>query len=1014
MTFTSDEFFPFGVLLKDFRARKQLTQQQLADAVGVHRHAISRWEHGDVLPQSKTLVLEMARRLGLDGQETCQMLEASLTALAPHWLVPWPRNPLFTGRQQVLAILSAQLGVDRVAALSPSFALHGLSGVGKTQVALEYVYRHTLEYSAVFWIEAGSEALILSSLWRVAEVLHLLEPGERDAQRMIPAVQRWLSAHSQWLLIWDGVEDLSVLDRFLPSVRQGALLITTRCQALGTFARGLDLCPMGREEALLLLLRRAKMLEAEATCEQLRQLAACKPEVYAAAAELVAALGGLPLALDQAGAYLEETHCGLPAYLDLFGSRRAVLLLQRGERAAQHPASVAATLRCSVEATARRHPAIRDLLAVCALLQPEAIPEELFRQGAGHLGVSLETVGSDPLEWDRVIAIACEYSLLARQAEARTLSVHRLVQAVLQDTMTEAEREQWTRRLLAALNALFPEVTCDSWERCERLLPHALGCTAGHYAPATAPADLAELLRKAADYLRERAQYRRAERLYRRALQLRERAAETAPGGLAAVLGGLAMLCAERGKPRQAQVYYQRALQLQEQAPQADRLACARLFCGLACLLGRQGCFEQAETFYRQALQIQEHLPGFDHPLAAAALDGLADLSLSQGRYEQAETLYRQALQMRERMLPPAHPDLAASLYGLAALSQEQGGYRQAETLFLRALQLWEQVPGLTHPRVAAPLYRLAQIYTEQGRFEQAEALHRQALQIREQALGPRHPDVAFSLGGLAGLSLHRGHLEQAEALGKLALQIWERLPGSHPEAGSLLGTLGSVYARQGKYERAEALYRRAWQLWERATGPQQPAPAAARILNGLAALALVQEECGRAESLYRQALQLCECRQDLYRPERAETLYDLALLSHWQGALEEARVYAERALQVRLQVLGEAHPQTMAARVLLARLLPEAVETQTERAFVCATDPVQGFVQACCELSPLAWCRIGELWRAYEQWAVCVQRHVPLSRRAFAAQLKARGCRVDRTNTARIWRGIRLVAKTP
>jgi tetratricopeptide (TPR) repeat protein/transcriptional regulator with XRE-family HTH domain len=1011
MTFTDDEFFPFGPLLKDLRTRRHLTQQQLADAVGVHRHAISRWEHGDVLPQNKTLVLELARRLGLNDQETCRILEASLTALAPHWLVPWPRNPLFTGRQQVLETLFAQPGIDQATALAPSFALHGLSGIGKTQIALEYVYRHTLQYSAVFWIEAGSEVQILSSLSRIASVLHLREQGERNPHWMVPAVQRWLSTHSQWLLIWDNVEDLSVLDRFLPSVRQGTLLITTRCQALGTFARGLDLCPLGREEAMLLLLRRARMLEAEATCEHLRQLAACRPGVYAAAAELVATLGGLPLALDQAGAYLEETHCGLPAYLDLFRSRRAVLLQQRGGGASQYPASVATTFRRSVEATTRRHPAIRDLLSICALLQPEAIPEELFRQGAGYLGAPLEAVGRDPLEWDRVIAIACEYSLLSRQAEARTLSMHRLVQAVLQDTMTEAEQKQWSRRLLSALNALFPEVTCDTWERCERLLPHTLGCAAGRCDLSVQREDLAELLRKAADYLRERAQYARARRLYQRALLLRERAPETAPGALATLLGGLAMLCAERGKPRQAEEYYQRALRLQEQVPQADQLARARLCYGLASLLCRQGRFEQAETLYRQALQVLDDLPGCEHSLVAAALDGLADLYTNQGRYEQAEALYRRTLQIRERMLPAAHPDLAASLHGLAVLSQEQGRYRQARALFQRALQLWEQAPGLVHPRVAATLYRLAQISTEQGCFEQAEVLHRQALQIREQALGARHPDVAFSLSGLAGLSVHRGHLEQAETLGKLALQIWERLPGScHPEASSLLETLGTVYARQGKYERAEVLYRQALQLWELAGGPEHPAPAAARVLNGLAKLALARAQCGQAESLYRRALEVCEYQRDLYRPERAEALYDLALFYHWQGAFGEARTFAERALQVRLQVLGNGHPQTMAARVLLARLLPDTAEA----APACAPDPLQGFVETCCELYPLAWCRIGELWRAYEQWAVCVQKRVPLSRRALAAHLKARGCLVDRTSTARIWRGIRLVTKTP
>ncbi len=82
--------------------------------------------------------------------------------------------------------------------------------------------------------------------------------------------------------------------------------------------------------------------------------------------------------------------------------------------------------------------------------------------------------------------------------------------------------------------------------------------------------------------------------------------------------------------------------------------------------------------------------------------------------------------------------------------------------------------------------------------------------------------------------------------------------------------------------------------------------------------------------------------------------------------------------------------------------------------AFPSANDPLQEFLDACCELHPLAWCRISELWHTYEQWTASCQGRVPLPRRAFAAQIKARGCRTDRTSAARIWRGIRLVNKNP
>lgn len=166
MTMT-DTDFSFGALLKTLRKRQHLTQQRLAETVGVHRSTLVRWEQGDFLPQSKAIVLELARHLYLDEQEVRQLLEASLTALAPHWSVPFPRNPYFTGREEILEALHTHLGGRQAIALTQSAALHGLGGVGKTHIALEYAYRHALDYRAVFWIGAETEEQIVSDLLHI-------------------------------------------------------------------------------------------------------------------------------------------------------------------------------------------------------------------------------------------------------------------------------------------------------------------------------------------------------------------------------------------------------------------------------------------------------------------------------------------------------------------------------------------------------------------------------------------------------------------------------------------------------------------------------------------------------------------------------------------------------------------------------------------------------------------------------------------------------------------------------
>jgi len=490
----------FGEMLRAYRKRKRLTQKQLAQVLETHTNTISSWELGTYLPQTRGLVLELARHLGLNDQETRQLLEASLTALSPYWHLPSPRNPFFTGRQDILETLHQCLSTHQA-----SYVLHGLGGIGKTQIAVEYAYRHAQEYTAIFWIGAETPESITSSFLSIATLLGLPERQVSDQGRIAPAVRHWLSTHRQWLLIWDNVEDLDLLSSSLPPARQGAMLFTTRRQTLGTLAQGVELQPMMEEEGSLFLLRRARLLAPTAPLEQLKQLAQRTPFEYAAARELVAAMDGLPLALDQVGAYVQETPCSLADYLKLYQTRGAELLKRRGEVVIDHPALVVTTWSISFEKVEQANAAAAALLRVCAFLHPDAIPEELFVEGAALLGERPGPVAADAFLWHEAIRAASAYSLLKRNTEEHTLSLHRLVQAVLRERMSEQERELWQQRAIRMLNACFPEVTPDTQRQCERLRPHVLACAAAMPAQARGR-DLAEVLRKAADSLGEHGQ----------------------------------------------------------------------------------------------------------------------------------------------------------------------------------------------------------------------------------------------------------------------------------------------------------------------------------------------------------------------------------------------------------------------------------------------------------------------------------------------------------------------------
>lgn len=224
----------------------------------MHRHAVSRWEQGEVLPASKAIVLEIAHCLHLTDSEARLFLEASLTAPASLWAVPLPRNLLFVGRAEVLEVLHTHLRIGIGGTSPQAVALHGLAGVGKTQTVLEYAYCHALEYAATFWINAETEESILGSFAALARLLKLPVQLIHKQEDVVALVLNWLSIHRDWLLVFDNVENRELVAGFVPSSRHGSLLFTTRLPTLGTLASSLELQSLSLEESMRVLLKRAE------------------------------------------------------------------------------------------------------------------------------------------------------------------------------------------------------------------------------------------------------------------------------------------------------------------------------------------------------------------------------------------------------------------------------------------------------------------------------------------------------------------------------------------------------------------------------------------------------------------------------------------------------------------------------------------------------------------------------------------------------------------------------------
>jgi tetratricopeptide (TPR) repeat protein len=632
------------------------------------------------------------------------------------WNVP-PRNDAFTGREQILTDLRADLETKS------KQALFGLGGVGKTQIAAEYAYRHREDYRAVLWSFADSEQSLRGGFAAIATLLDLPEKDSAEQAKATGAVKSWLEQNQSWLLVLDNADDPALLKPFLPQQASGHVLVTSRAHTFHTLGilSPREINVLSKDEAREFLLRRTG-----------KDVKSKSPGADALAKEL----GYLPLALEQAGAYIQETGASFESYLASFKKQRLKLFEKQkpvlgNDAKEQQKRTITTTWSLNFADIKKQSPASADLLRLSAFLAPDAIPLELLEQGGGELterlAVKLADMADNPLVLDELLRPLLRYSLIRRDEQKRTYSIHPLVQEVVREGLSKKEQKAWAERTVRALNAAFPNVDkFENWTACDRFLPHALACAAFINAFSLESLEESLLLNRAGYYLYQRAEYAQVEPLYRCALAIDEKAFGPEHWETATDLNNLAELYRSQGRYPEAEPLYRRALAIDEKVLGPEHPDTATNLNNLALLLEGQGKPADAEPLFRRALVIREKALGPEHPDTASSLNNLAVLLKNQGKPTEAEPLNRQALAIREKALGAEHPDTGQSLNNLALLLADQGKPSEAEPLYRRALAVHEKALGLEHPRTVRVRNNLIWFYRKQGRNAEADALEKE------------------------------------------------------------------------------------------------------------------------------------------------------------------------------------------------------------------------------------------------------------------------------------------------
>jgi tetratricopeptide (TPR) repeat protein len=644
------------------------------------------------------------------------------------------RNRHFSGRGELLEQLHARLQAEMAAAVVPTGAVHGLGGVGKSQLALEYAHRFASDYDVIWWVPAAqptSATAALATLARRLGVEELADQGE-----MVAGLFDLLRSRDRWLLVYDNAERPERLAGLLPPGGGGQVLVTSRWSAWGRQASSLQVNVLARGESIAFLRKRTGA-DDQATLDGLAEL-----------------LGDLPLALEEAAAYLEETRVGLGEYLGLVRDRARELfgLDQPAEDEHGDQRRVGTVWSLSLDRVHREAPAAEALLNLCAFLAPDHIPRGLPREQPPLLPEELARAVSDPLVYNRTLAVVGRYSLATVGSTA--VAMHRLVQAVIQARLGQEGERHWAEIGVRLLRAGFPNESWEvaTWPTCERLLPHVLAATGHAERLGVAGEQAGWLLDRAANYLHERGQYRQARPIAERALRVTEVA-------LGPVHPEVAWRCD-----------------------------------ALGAVLRRLGDLEGARVQLERAVAISEAALGPDHPQVATWRSGLGSVLRHLGDLDGARAQLERAVATGEAALGPDHPDVAAWRGSLGLVLRDSGDLEGARVQLERAVAISEAARGPDHPAVAAGRGNLGSVLRALGDLDGARVQLERAVAIGEATLGPGHPHVATSRGDLGLVLWDLGDLAGARVQVEQALAISEAALGpDHPTVATIRGKLNNV-----------------------------------------------------------------------------------------------------------------------------------------------------------------------------------------------------------------------------
>ena len=799
--------------------------------------------------------------------------------------LPMGRNKDFVGREKELTHLEESLKKGTSSAITNT----GMGGVGKSQLALEYAYRHETEYEMIYWIRSEQEATIKTDLRALGLEMGIAEDFLKD-DNVISTMKNALEKRKGWLLVFDNAEDPQLLQNILP--QGGHILITSRNP---NWEKAVAVDVFSKEEALSYL-------------QKISGLSGQDEELNLLAEEL----GYLPLALTQAGAYIRRQQIDVSTYRTAFKEGQKQLLSQKEKG---YPGSVATAWLLSMEKITQEDPNAFKLLNICSYLAPDKIPEEFLE---AWLKEKVHTTG---LDFQDALRILESYSLIEQKVDQKEgshkkwISIHRLIQTVTQDECAPAA-DQTIELGVSIMNKQFKGAARTEEERNagEALVLHAKALIRHAGKRELLSEQMGDIAASTGGFLLDTDNLKEAKEYHEKALQTRIACSGAESMPAADSYNSLGAVAQTQGYLKDAKKLFQKTidiylLHLGTNKDAAIGLALTSINMGV--VLKAQGDFKGAKESVEKAIECFSLLGAENNEAVAVCFTNLGSVLLVLGETEAAKEYFKKALNMKIACLGTEnHTGVALIYVNIGSVSYDQGHFKEAKKHFETALEIFRTCLGTeNHTSIATCLNNIGNVLKEQGSLEEAKEFYEKALKIRVDCLGEDHVDVAKSFAGIGFVLKNQGKLEEAKIFLEKAASILISCHGTENQldVAKTYNGLGGVLRAQGEFVEAKKYCEKDLNITIDCLKTKNHRDVAISYM-ALGYVLEDQKAFAESEAAYKNALEIRIICLGKNHVLVADTYNTIGLVLKAQGNFDEAKTAYENALEIRKACLGKSH----------------------------------------------------------------------------------------------------------